>query len=78
MSLRPSMPVGLVLTLFDKGAMEGSCACWLRPKSKEELNAELCGDAEQIVARVENYSCSEEDAARRAAELEEVFRSVEE
>jgi chaperonin cofactor prefoldin len=50
----------------------------LRPKSKEELNAELCGDAEQIVARVENYSCSEEDAARRAAELEEVFRSVEE
>jgi esterase/lipase superfamily enzyme len=49
----------------------------LRPKTKEELNAELCRDAAQIVVRVEGYSCSEEDAARRTAELEEVFRAIE-
>ena len=50
------------------------CGCGLRPKSKEEHNAELRQDAARIVAGVENYSGA--DKTKRAAEVKAAFPPV--
>ncbi len=50
------------------------CGCGLRPKSKEEHNAELRQDAVRIVAGVENYSGA--DKTKRAAEVKAAFPPV--
>lgn len=47
------------------------CRCGMRPKSKEEHNAELRKDAERIVAGVESYSGTVH--TRREAELKAAF-----
>ena len=50
------------------------CGCGLRPKSKEERNAELRKDAARIVAGVENYSGA--DRVRRADDVKAAFPPV--
>jgi hypothetical protein len=51
-----------------------TCGCGLRPKSKDEKNAELRKDAAGIVAAMEGYSSA--DHTRKAAEVKAAFPPV--
>jgi hypothetical protein len=51
-----------------------ACGCGMRPKTKEEQNAELRKDAEKIVSNMEGYS--EVERSLKAAEVKAAFPPV--
>jgi hypothetical protein len=63
-----------VTNLKDIAMEKRICGCGMRPKTKEEINAELRKDAAGIVAGVEGYSRT--DRANRAAEVKAAFPPV--